>query len=63
MTLVALGELGPDAREQLAQRTLPAARAHGPEWLADLDAARAQIGVVPDAEGPGIPSICLARRL
>lgn len=42
-TLVRLAELSPGALEQLARITLPAARDHAPEWLEDLDAARAEI--------------------
>jgi aminoglycoside 6'-N-acetyltransferase I len=49
-TLVRLDELEPDAREQLAQITLPAAREHAPEWLPDLDAARDEIA---EALAPG----------
>lgn len=48
--LVGLDELGPDARDQLARITLPAAREHAPEWLSDLDAAREEIS---EALAPG----------
>ena len=50
MTLIDLRELTPDARERLAQLTLPAAREHAPPWLPDLDAAREQVA---DALAPG----------
>jgi hypothetical protein len=48
--LVDLERLDPDAREQLAQITLAAAREHGPDWLPDLDAARDEIA---EALAPG----------
>jgi aminoglycoside 6'-N-acetyltransferase I len=45
-----LGELDDNARERLAQATLLAAREHAPEWLPELDDARAELA---DALAPG----------
>lgn len=57
MSLVRLAALSPAELETLAQLTLPAAQDHVRDWLADLDAARAEI-----ADALGDDKIALAAR-
>ncbi|HEX7841377.1 MAG TPA: hypothetical protein VF469_28055 [Kofleriaceae bacterium] len=56
--LVGLDQLSKDARERLAQITLPAAREHASEWLSDLDAARTEIAEALAPGNGGVSSEC-----